>query len=219
MRSLPCIRPLGQWLLGVEFFDPLVRIIEADVGPIRKCRSAATIDGFSAKAPKGRDAMLIGILSDTHDQVARASRAVRKLADLGAEALIHCGDLTGPEVVHECVGLPAYFVFGNNDYNQVGLRRAMDDIGAVCLGVSGTVTLGGRRLAVTHGDSTKEMKRLAALAPDYLFFGHTHVPTDERVGPTRWVNPGALYRAPAWTVALLDLEGGSLRLLTIDHAR
>ena len=163
--------------------------------------------------------MLIGILSDTHDQITRTARAVRLLTDLGAEVLIHCGDLTGADVVYEFGDPTAYFVFGNNDYNQVGLRRAMDDVGSTCLGVSGEVVLDGRRLAVTHGDSIKEMKRLAALAPDYLFFGHTHVPSDERVGPTRWVNPGALHRAEAWTVALLDLESGALRLLTIDHSR
>jgi uncharacterized protein len=163
--------------------------------------------------------MRIGILSDTHDQVKRAGQAARRLTDEGAEVLIHCGDLTGPDVVYECAGLPAYFVFGNNDYDERGLRRAMDDIGAVCLGRSGTVALGGRRLAVTHGDSATEVQRLIAAAPDYLFYGHFHVPIDERHGATRWINPGALHRAEQWTVALLDLEADALQLLTIGHTR
>ncbi|MCA1684787.1 MAG: metallophosphatase family protein [Planctomycetia bacterium] len=163
--------------------------------------------------------MRIGILSDTHDQVARTSRAVRRLADEGAEALIHCGDLTGPDVVYECAALPTHFVFGNNDYDEKGLRRAMTAIGGVCLGHSGQIGLGGRRIAVTHGDSTKEINRLASSGPDYLFFGHSHWPADERAGPTRWVNPGALYRAALWTVVLLDLETDTLQLLTIDDTR
>jgi len=163
--------------------------------------------------------MRIGILSDTHDQVDRTARAVRRLADEGAEALIHCGDLTGPDVVYECAGLPAYFVFGNNDYDESGLRRAMAGIGAVCLGRGGQIELSGKRIAVAHGDSNKEIGRLAAAGPDYLFFGHSHWPTDEREGPTRWVNPGALYRASAWTVALLDLGTDALRMLTIEDTR
>lgn len=163
--------------------------------------------------------MRIGILSDTHDQVARTTRAVRRLADEGAEALIHCGDMTGPDVVYECAGLPAHFVFGNNDFDEPGLRRAMAEIGAVCLGRSGEIVLAGKRIAVTHGDSTREVQRLAADRPDYLFFGHSHWPADEREGPTRWVNPGALYRAALWTVAVLDLETDTLQLLTIDHTR
>ncbi len=160
--------------------------------------------------------MRIGILSDTHDQVERTSRAVRRLADEGAEALIHCGDLTSPEVVYECALLPTHFVFGNNDYDHAGLRRAMTVIGAVCLGRSGQIELGGKRIAVAHGDSTRDIERLAAAAPDYLCFGHSHAPADEREGPTRWINPGALHRATIWTVALLDLETDHLRLLTID---
>jgi putative phosphoesterase len=162
--------------------------------------------------------MRIGIISDTHDHVARTTRAVRRLVDEGAEAFIHCGDLTGPDVVHEFAGLATYFVYGNNDFDRRGLRRAMDEIGAFCLGMGGDFTLDGRRLAVTHGDSSTELRRLTALAPDYLFFGHSHVAADERVGSTRFVNPGALTRASLWTVALLDLSNDSLRLLPIDRA-
>lgn len=160
--------------------------------------------------------MRIGILSDTHDQVERTSKAVARLVAEGAEALIHCGDLTGPEVVHECAALPTYFVFGNNDYDERGLQRAMTLIDGVCLGKAGAIELGGARIAVTHGDSNKELRRLVADSPDYLFFGHSHWPADERHGKTRWINPGALHRAATWTVALLDLETAGLRLLTID---
>ena len=163
--------------------------------------------------------MKIGILSDTHDQVARTRRAVALLVGRGAEALIHCGDLTGPDVVHGCDALPAYFVFGNNDYLEKPLRRAMADTGATCLGRAGEVALGGRRIAVTHGDLPAEVRRLTVAAPDYLLFGHSHEPADDRDGPTRRVNPGALYRAAAWTVALLDLETDALDFLTVDGDR
>src|SRR4051794_40796528 len=72
-----------------------------------------------------RGSMLIGIISDTHDRVQRTERAVAALVDAGAEALIHCGDLTGPEVVAACGLLPSYYVFGNNDFHKQGLRAAM----------------------------------------------------------------------------------------------
>jgi len=164
--------------------------------------------------------MRIGIVSDTHDHVRRAGRAVDRLIEAGAEALIHCGDLTGPEVVRRCAeALPAYFVFGNNDADEAALRRAMDEAGAACLGRGGEVRLGDRRLAVTHGDSVWELRRLAASGPDYLFSGHTHVPDDRRAGPTRWVNPGALHRAATYTVALLDLDADDLQFLAVPDRR
>ncbi len=164
--------------------------------------------------------MWIAILADTHDQLARSRSAVSLVMTQGAEALIHCGDLTGPDVVYECAGLPGYYVFGNNDFDQEPLRRAMTDVGGVCLGRSGELTLRGRRIAVTHGDLTKEVRRLAARSPDYLLFGHSHRRTDVREGPTRLINPGALHRAAAWTVALLDLDADFLQFLQIvNHNR
>ncbi len=160
--------------------------------------------------------MKIGILADSHDQVARTSQAVLLLTAEGAEALIHCGDYTTPDVISACAGLPGYFVWGNNDFDEPGLRRAVRVIGGTCLEWGGEVALGGRRIAVTHGDSDREIRRLLTSDPDYLVIGHWHRPTDERRGVTRWINPGALYRAAEWTVALLDLDTDDLRFLRID---
>jgi putative phosphoesterase len=159
--------------------------------------------------------MKIGIISDTHDRIERTNRAVKILKDEGAEALIHCGDLTMPDMVYECGILPASFVFGNNDDDEEGIRRAIEAIGGLCLDWGGEVTLGGKRIAVTHGHRVKDVRRLAEAKPDYLLFGHSHIPTDDRDGPTRWINPGALHRAEAWTVAVLDLKADRLRFVKV----
>lgn len=134
----------------------------------------------------------------------------------GAEALIHCGDLTTPEIVYQCAELPGTFVLGNNDFDEAGLKAAVELIGGVFLGWAGEVVLADRRIAVTHGDSTGEMRRLAAERPDYLLFGHTHQSADRRDGPTRLINPGALHRARVWTVALLDLDTDELQVLIVS---
>ena len=163
--------------------------------------------------------MKIGILSDTHDEVGRASLAVATLIGAGAEALVHCGDITSPAVVLECGGLPGYYVFGNNDFDLDDLRRTILGVGGVCLERGGAIELDGRRVAVTHGDSTREVRRLLDLDPDYLLFGHSHRATDERRGATRWINPGALHRANPRSVAVLDLRADLLEFLTIDDRR
>lgn len=159
--------------------------------------------------------MRIGILSDTHDHRKRTIRAIERLKAEGAEALFHCGDLTGPEIVTECAGLPSYFVFGNNDFETEILRIAMDAIGGICLDRAGVVELAGKRIAITHGDRLGEVRRLAADRPDYLLYGHSHVADDRRDGPTRWINPGALHRAKRHTAALLDLDTDALQFLKI----
>jgi uncharacterized protein len=163
--------------------------------------------------------MRIGILSDTHDQVDRTAAAVSLLIAGGAEALFHCGDMTCPEVIAECGRLPSYYVFGNNDIDEQSLRRAIKGVGGTCLDHGDVLDLERWRVAMTHGDRLADLRRLCGLAPDYLLFGHSHRPTDERRGPTRWINPGALHRATAWTVAVLDLARDSLHWLTVDERR
>lgn len=160
--------------------------------------------------------MRLGILSDTHDQLLRTNRAVSQLCDLGAEVLIHCGDLTTPDIVYACAERPCYFVRGNCDYDERGIRLAIEAVGsAFWLGMGGEIALGGRRIAVTHGDSPSMFRDLLRASPDYLFFGHTHVPMDSGDAVARQINPGALHRAREHTVALLDLETGGLELVVV----
>ncbi len=159
--------------------------------------------------------MRIGILSDTHDRRTRTARAVEILKAEGAEALFHCGDLTTPEIVFEFAELPTYFVLGNNDFDEQGLRHAIGAVDGVYLGFGGEVELAGKRLAMTHGDVSAEFQRLAMPGPHYLFYGHSHVRDDRREGPTRWINPGALHRATEHTVALLDLTNDVLHFLKV----
>jgi predicted phosphodiesterase len=45
--------------------------------------------------------------------------------------------------------------------------------------------------------------------------GHSHVPSEQRSGRVRIINPGALYRAATKTVALLDLARDRLEFLTL----
>ncbi|MHB1561129.1 MAG: metallophosphoesterase family protein [Isosphaeraceae bacterium] len=162
--------------------------------------------------------MRIGILSDTHDQIARTRAAVRLLVDSGARTLIHCGDITIPEVVYEMAPLPSHFVFGNCDFDLPELRAAIQAIDGTCLEKGGLIELGGCRLAVTHGDSHRELAGLTARRPDYLFAGHTHKAADVVREGTRFINPGALHRASRWTVGVLDLDSGRFEHLVVGSS-
>lgn len=160
--------------------------------------------------------MLIGILSDTHDHLERTHVAVKILRDAGCEALFHCGDLAGPRIVEECAVLPFYFAFGNHDADMTHyLESAAKFVGAHCLGWGGEVTLAGKRIAVVHGHITADLRPLLDAKPDYLFSGHTHESRDWLEGPTRRINPGALFRADQYSVAILNLATDELRFLVI----
>ncbi len=160
--------------------------------------------------------MKIGIVSDTNDEGERTALAVAMLIDAGAEVLVHCGDITLPDVVARCSGLPGYYVFGNNDFDEPGLPAAMAGAGGVCLERGGIIEVGGRRIAVTHGDSAREARRLLGLNPDLFLYGHSHQAADVGREGVRWINPGALHRASRWTVAVLDLADDSLDFLAVN---
>jgi putative phosphoesterase len=159
--------------------------------------------------------MRIGILSDTHDQLVLTQHAVALLMREGAEVLIHCGDLTGPEIVQACAKLPCTFAFGNHDADSApALERAIADVGGTCVASGGIVELAGKRIAVLHGH--EGMKDLLAERPDYLIHGHSHIAADGWIGKTRRICPGALNRAESLTVALLDTATEELRVLRLS---
>ena len=160
--------------------------------------------------------MVIGILSDTHDQYDRMGLAVRTLQSRGAEFFIHCGDLCEPRLLDHLAGLPSAFVWGNCDWDRMALQRYGERLAVPCYGTFGDLELGGKRIALTHGDDRARMAHvMSADEHDYLLHGHTHVRRDERIGGLRIINPGALHRAPEKTVALLDTQTDRLEFLTI----
>ena len=161
--------------------------------------------------------MLLGILSDTHDQRDRVHVAIRLLREHGAETLVHCGDITGPDIVAACAALPCYFVFGNHDADNVRLlETAAAQAGAVCLGWGGEVTLAGKRVGIVHGHLHIDVRPLVAAGPDYLLSGHSHLPGEWREGSIRRINPGALHQTDQPTAAVFDLASGALLFLNIS---
>jgi putative phosphoesterase len=160
--------------------------------------------------------MRLGILSDTHDEIARTRLAVRLLRTEGVDALVHCGDVTGPDLVAVLADLPCYYSFGNHDADSVPyLQRAIADAGSICLGWGGVIELTGKRVGVVHGHMRIDVQRVLADRPDYLLSGHSHIASDHREGLVRRINPGALHEAQNYTVALLDLGTDELQFVTI----
>jgi len=175
--------------------------------------SSGSSGGISA------DVTVLGILSDTHDRVATAAAGIATLRAAGAQFLIHCGDVGGERVLDLLAGIPSVFVWGNCDFDRAGLVQYAGELGIQCAGDFADLRFSGKQIAVTHGDNPKLLRQLMERDPpyDYLFLGHTHVATDQRLGRLRIVNPGALHRTARKTVALLDLNADTIRHLTV-HA-
>jgi len=157
--------------------------------------------------------MILGILSDTHGQTARAARAVALLRRVGASAFVHCGDVGSFGVLDELAAVGARFVWGNTDEHDLGaLQRYAERIGLTPPAhAPARFEFEQRTIEVFHGHEPAFERRVIAAeadrdpdAPEIVLYGHTHRASDRTFGRVRFVNPGALYRARTHTVATFD---------------
>jgi putative phosphoesterase len=163
--------------------------------------------------------MKVGIISDTHNDSAMTSRALQEFRRRGVNTLFHCGDLTSAEMVAQFRGFEVVFARGNMDrHRKKAVKRAIAaQAGADWIGKGSEVELEGKRIAITHGDRVELLDTLLYAEPDYLFTGHTHRRRDERLGPTRVINPGAVggVKYEQRSIAVLDLATGELEVILL----
>lgn len=151
--------------------------------------------------------MLLGVVSDTHGQVAYCRQAIEMLQSLEPDVVLHCGDIGSTEIVGMFSHWPTHFVFGNVDDDQAGLRSFIEEAGQTCHGVFAHLLLAGRRIAMLHGDDTLRLaQEIRGGQWDLVCHGHTHVARNETAGNTLVLNPGALYRARPHSLAVVELN-------------
>jgi len=140
------------------------------------------------------------------------AKATALFDSLGVGHVIHCGDVGGEAVFDELVGREVTFVWGNTDVPTRGLLAYIESVGLMAPSEIPTrLELDGKRFAVFHGHERGFPAALDSLEVDYILHGHTHLRRDERIGPRRIINPGALHRAAVRTVATLDTATDELR--------
>jgi putative phosphoesterase len=160
---------------------------------------------------------MIGILSDSHDNLTRVREAVRLFNDTGCSLVIHAGDFVAPFTVDELRNLraPVKAVFGNCDGERAGLAKAFEGLGELREAPL-KFSHAGLRFLVCHLDSPVGF-HLASKAYDVVVFGHTHKPLAERRGGVLLVNPGETggWLSGRSTIALLDPAALAAEIITL----
>ena len=158
--------------------------------------------------------MKICIVSDSHDRADALAQAVGEAKTLGAQTVIHCGDLIGAQTIKPAIalGLPLHLIHGNNVGDTQALHRQSRASGGLLQyhGADARLELGGRRIFVVHYD---DYGYAMACTGDWALVccGHSHQAEARRIasvkGAETWlVNPGTVagLAAPA-TWVLGDL--------------
>jgi putative phosphoesterase len=159
----------------------------------------------------------VGVVSDTHGNLANTRKAVAALEQAGVEAVLHCGDIGSEEIVALFDRWPAHFVFGNCDYDRSALEAAIHGAGQTCHGLAGGMDLAGCRTALLHGhEHARFRETIASQAYDLVCYGHTHVAEHHFEGRTLVLNPGALHRAATHTIALVELPGRDVMSVAVS---
>ena len=148
--------------------------------------------------------MKIGIISDTHNYL---DPAVLKIFE-GVDHILHGGDVGLMSILYALEGIaPVTAVFGNTD-TDLPLKETE------------VIILGGQKFLLQHivdprAPGLALNQRVAKEQPDFVVFGHTHKPSQEKIGETLYFNPGyagkARFRLPR-SVALMELRDGEPKI-------
>src|SRR5512136_1493624 len=141
--------------------------------------------------------MLIGVMSDTHDNIVQTKKAVSTFNQKKVDHVLHAGDIISPFMIDTFKELkaPLIGVFGNNDGDRVLLERKSGQLPSTKIsGTFARIDLGGMRIGLVHGNDRELLETLTASGSlDLLVYGHTHRPEIRRVGSLLVVNPGEVY--------------------------
>ena len=171
--------------------------------------------------------MLVGVLSDTHDNVWATRKAARFLVERGVRVVLHLGDVIAPftlRVLAEEGIEKAYVVYGNNCGEKLGLKRIAEKLGYEITEWPRLLEINNRRILLLHGvgsaEKTRDIVDSLALSGRYdvVLYGHTHKVDVRRLGSTLVLNPGEACGCLTGkrTIAILDLETLSVNIIELQ---
>lgn len=166
--------------------------------------------------------MLIGLMSDSHDNIQGTRDALRAFSKRDVELILHAGDMIGSGNCYTFEGadVPIKLVYGNNDGDREGLMREFQRVGGEYLGDFGEIEADGLKIAMLHG--TKDSLVRAVVASqiyDVVVRGHNHRAEATRVGKTMLVNPGEIWGHFTGLSSVAVLDTSNMKVESIELGR
>jgi len=165
--------------------------------------------------------MLIGAISDTHDNLPQVEKAVKYLNDQKVALVLHAGDYVAGFVIPKFKQLNCKLigVFGNNDGDHELLKKRFSETANCTIHDQfATVTVDCFRIALLHGEETELLNAIVNGGYfDAVIHGHSHNRSVEKMGKTLVINPGELcgYLTGKSTLALLDTFKNEAKIIEL----
>jgi hypothetical protein len=162
--------------------------------------------------------MLIAIISDIHDNIVNLEKCLEWCRKNQVEKIICCGDVTNSETISYLAANfsgEIFLVAGNMELYEENILTRYRNI--KYSGEVGLKKIGGLNIGFCHQpEKIKKVFKLSDLAPDFIFYGHTHKPWLEQTDKTIIANPGnAAGVFQQATFAVLDTDTKKLDLKII----
>jgi putative phosphoesterase len=164
---------------------------------------------------------LIGLISDTHDNLPMIDKAVKLMNQQNVELVLHAGDYVAPFVIPRFKELKAKLigVFGNNDGGRELLKAKFSEYeGLEMRGSFAQVIVADLKIALLHGEEEELLNALIdSQGFDVVVHGHMHKTEVHRKGKTLVINPGEVcgYLTGRSTIALLNTETLETRIVEL----
>jgi uncharacterized protein len=168
--------------------------------------------------------MLIGLMSDSHDNIQGVKDALRAFSKRGIKLVLHAGDMIGSGNCYtfEGCGMEIKLVYGNNDGDREGLMKNFASVGGQYLGDFGEVEAGGLKIALLHGTDEPVVEALVrSEIYDVVVRGHNHQRSVERHGKTLLINPGEIWGhfTGLRSVAVLDTDSLEVEVIELGRVK
>ncbi len=155
------------------------------------------------------------LISDSHDNIDKVDRAVEIAVRNKVSAIFHLGDFNSPFILPRILkGNYEFFgVFGNNDGDLLYLQEKAEN---KIMRSPAEVKFDEKRIFMMHQPFALNAAKASQIY-DYVFFGHTHKTTIEKIGKTLVINPGELcgYLTGKSTCVLLDDKSGEFEVVKL----
>ncbi|MEM5810062.1 MAG: YfcE family phosphodiesterase [Candidatus Aenigmatarchaeota archaeon] len=164
--------------------------------------------------------MKIAIISDTHDNLINIQKAMDFIKKEDVGVIIHCGDVSNLFTLNEILKNfqgEFYLSLGNADDDSLKDKEILKKSKNLKIYENfGEFEMEGKKIAFSHFPQV--CQNLSQLQKyDFVFYGHTHKPLEEKIGKTRLINPGNLaglyYKA---SFAIYDSREDSLKLKILE---
>ena len=136
--------------------------------------------------------MIIGVVSDTHNNLKNIERIISLFNDENISLVIHTGDVANANSLSKFSKLNTKLigVYGNNDRNELGLEEVAFINNFLFQEPPNLITLCKRKIAIFHEPDLIDDFLFQNENIDIVIHGHTHRYRDEIKNEILFFNPG-----------------------------